>query len=246
MTTDCAFGENEAQGQYWNSAAGEKWVGHQAVIDRQLEAVTDLLLQTAAPQAGEAVLDVGCGTGAMLLRLAAAVGERGSLLGCDISSPMLELARQRIAAAGARNVEFVQADAQSHEFAEDAFDLVVSRFGVMFFADPAAAFANLRRPLRPGGRLGFVCWGPLADNPFILLPMQVATRHLGPAEPPPPRAPGPLAFSDPDYVSDILTAAGWSDVRVESREPPRNDRPPAPGRLAGSRSGTGGRVVRDA
>jgi SAM-dependent methyltransferase len=220
MMTDCAFGDNAAQVQYWNSAAGEKWVRHQAVMDQQLEVVADLLLQTAALRAGEAVLDVGCGTGATLLRLSAAVGEKGHVLGCDVSSPMLELARQRIAAAGVRNVDLVQADAQSHEFAEESFDLLVSRFGVMFFADPTAAFANLRRSLRSGGRLAFVCWAPLADNPFFLLPMQIATRHLGPPEPTPPRAPGPLAFSESDYVGDILTGAGWSDVRIEERQPP--------------------------
>ena len=176
----------------------EKWVRHQAFIDQQLEAVTDLLLQTAAVRVGEAVLDVGCGPGATLLRLAAVVGKEGHVLGCDVSAPMLALARQRIAAAGIRNVDVVQADAQSHGFAENAFDLVISRFGVMFFADPTAAFAKLRQPLKPGGRLAFVCWAPLADNPFFLLPIQIATRHLGPVEPTPPRAPGPLAFSQPD------------------------------------------------
>jgi SAM-dependent methyltransferase len=217
---DCAVGDNEAQVQYWNSAAGEKWVRHQEVMDQQLEVVTDLLLQTAAPRARESVLDVGCGTGATLLRLATAVGKEGHVLGCDVSAPMLALARQRIAAAGVLHVDLVQADAQSHDFTEDAFDLLVSRFGVMFFADPTAAFANLHRPLRRGGRLAFVCWAPLDDNPFFLLPIQVATRHLGPAEPTPPRAPGPLAFSDTDYVRDILTGAGWSNIRIDERQPP--------------------------
>jgi SAM-dependent methyltransferase len=217
MTT---FGDNEAQAQYWNSAAGEKWVRHQAFMDQQLEVVTDILLESAAPRAGEAVLDVGCGTGATLLRLALGVGKDGHVLGCDVSAPMLALARQRIAATGLRNVDVVQADAQTHDFAENAFDLLVSRFGVMFFADPTAAFANLRRSLRPEGRLAFVCWGPIADNPFFQLPMQVATRHLGPAESPPPRAPGPLAFSEPDYVGGVLTGAGWSDVQIQARQPP--------------------------
>ncbi len=220
MTTDRAVGDNESQVQYWNSAAGEKWVRHQAFMDQQLEVVTDLLLQTAALRAGEAALDVGCGTGATLLRLGEAVGKKGHVLGCDVSAPMLALARQRIAAAGVRNIDVLQADAQSHEFAENVFDLLVSRFGVMFFADPTAAFANLRRPLRPGGRLAFVCWAPLVDNPFFLLPMQIAARHLGPTEPTPPLAPGPLAFSERDYVGDILTGAGWSDVRVEAQQPP--------------------------
>jgi len=218
--TGCAFEDNEAQVKYWNSAAGEKWVRHQAVMDQQLKVVTDLLLETAAPRTGDAVLDVGCGTGGTLLRLAAAVDEKGHVLGCDVSAPMLALARQRIAAAGVRNVDVVQADAQSHVFAENAFDLLVSRFGVMFFADPTAAFTNLRRPLRPGGRLAFVCWGPLADNPFFLLPLQIATNFLGPFEPTPPRSPGPMAFSEPDYVADFLTGAGWSEVRIEDRQPP--------------------------
>jgi SAM-dependent methyltransferase len=189
-------------------------------MDQQLEVVTDLLLQTAAPRRGEAVLDVGCGTGATLLRLAAAVGMEGHVLGCDVSAPMLALARQRIAAAEVCNVNVVQADAQSHEFPENAFDLLISRFGVMFFAHPTAAFTNLRRPLRPEGRLAFVCWAPLADNPFFLLPMQIAARHLGSAEPTPPRAPGPLAFSEPDYVRDILASAGWKEVQIKDRRPP--------------------------
>jgi SAM-dependent methyltransferase len=217
MTT---VGTNEAQIQYWNSAAGEKWVRHQAVMDQQLELVTDLLLQTAAPRVGESVLDVGCGTGATLLRLAAAIGNEGHVLGCDVSAPMLALARQRIAAAGAQNADVIQADAQSHHFAESSFDLLVSRFGVMFFADPTAAFANLRRALRPRGRLAFVCWAPLADNPLFLLPIQIATRYLGPVEPTPPRAPGPLAFSEAEYVGEILTGAGWSDIRIKDRQPP--------------------------
>jgi SAM-dependent methyltransferase len=212
-------GDNEAQIQYWNAAAGEKWVRHQAFMDRQLEIVTDLLIETAAPRAGEAVLDVGCGTGATLLRLAAAVGTKGHVLGCDISAPMLAVAWKRIAAASVLNVKVVEADAQSHDFAESSFDLLVSRFGVMFFADPTAAFSNLHRAMRPGGRLAFVCWAPLADNPLFLLPMQIATRHLGPAEPMAPHAPGPLAFSDADYVRDILTGAGWSDVRIDAEQP---------------------------
>lgn len=219
MTMNCVSGDNEAQFQFWNSAAGEKWVRHQEVIDEQLEAVTDFLLQTAAPRSGEAVLDVGCGTGATLLRLAAIVGPEGRVLGCDVSAPMLTLARKRIPVARVPYVDLVQADAQSHKFREDAFDLVISRFGIMFFADPIAAFTNLRRPLQPGGRLAFVCWGPLADNPFFRVPMQIATRHLGPVEPTPPRAPGPLAFSEPDYVADILRSSGWSDVKIEEKQP---------------------------
>jgi SAM-dependent methyltransferase len=220
MTKEGALGDNEAQVQYWNSTAGERWVRHQAFIDQQLTAVTDLLLQAAAPKSGEAVLDVGCGTGATLLRLAAAVDNEGRVLGCDVSAPMLALARQRIAAAGVNNADIIEADAQSHRFPEATVDLLVSRFGVMFFANPTAAFANLRRPLKHGGRLAFVCWAALADNPFLLLPIQIATRYVGPLEPTPPRAPGPFAFSEPEYVSDILTNAGWSNVLIQEQRPP--------------------------
>lgn len=220
MTKESALGDNEAQVQYWNSTAGEKWVRHQAFIDQQLTAVTDLLLQAAAPKPGEAVLDVGCGTGATLLPLAAAVGDEGRVLGCDVSAPMLALARQRVAAAGVANTHIIRADAQSHRFPEATFDLLVSRFGVMFFADPTAAFANLRRPLKHGGRVAFVCWAALADNPFLLLPIQIAARYMGPFEQTPPRAPGPFAFSEPDYVRHILKDAGWSDVLIQEQRPP--------------------------
>lgn len=212
--------DNQAQVQYWNSEAAEKWVRHQQVMDHQLEAVTDLLLQKAGPNVREYAIDVGCGTGATLLRLAAAVGEEGRVVGCDVSSSMLALAQQRIAGAGMGNVQLVQADAQTHGFKGLHFDLVVSRFGVMFFADPMAAFANLRASVRKGGRLAFVCWGPLAENPLFLLPMRIAAQHLGPSEPPPPRSPGPLAFSDRGYVSDILRGAGWTNVQIEVQTPP--------------------------
>jgi SAM-dependent methyltransferase len=174
-------------------------------------------MDVAAVGAGEAVLDVGCGTGATLLRLAELAGPAGQVLGCDVSAPMLALARQR--AAGIAHVGIMQADAQAHRFPAAAFDAVVSRFGVMFFADPVAAFANLRQALRPGGRVAFVCWAPLADNPFFRLPMQAAVRRLGPVEPAPPRAPGPMAFGEPDYVREILAGAGYHDIVIDERRP---------------------------
>jgi SAM-dependent methyltransferase len=139
------------------------------------------------------------------------------VLGADISRTLLELARHR--AEGMRGVDFVEADAQTHAFEAARFDAVFSRFGVMFFADPKAAFANLRRALKPGGRLAFVCWRSPAENPVMVLPMQAALPLL--PEPPPqpePNAPGPFAFADPDRVRGILEAAGFDAIQVEPHD----------------------------
>jgi SAM-dependent methyltransferase len=128
---------------------------------------------------------------------------------------MLTAARRRIAESGLGNVTFVETDAQTHPFAPGHFDVVASRFGVMFFADPRAAFANLWRAIRPGGRLGFACWAGLADNPHWLVPYEVALRHLGPPAPTPPRAPGPMAFAEPDYVRGFLADAGFAAIDIK-------------------------------
>jgi len=116
---------------------------------------------------------------------------------------------------GHANVRFVRDDVQTHRFERASYDLAVSRFGVMFFGDPVGAFRNLARALRPGGRLGFVCWAPLEDNPWFALPLEVGVKRLGSPAPRPRRAPGPLALSEPDYVEQILCAAGLADVRIE-------------------------------
>ena len=151
--------------------------------------------------------------------LAETVGERGEVLGADISSAMLAGARSRLAETGRRNVTLVEADAQTHDFAPGHFDLVTSRFGVMFFADPAAAFTNLLRALRPGGRVCFACWAGLEDNRHWLVPYEVVLRHLGPPAPKPPRAPGPMAFADPDYVRSFLGAAGFAAIEIHRETP---------------------------
>jgi SAM-dependent methyltransferase len=147
------------------------------------------------------------------------VGERGQVVGADISDAMLAGARKRIAESGRRNVSLMQADAQTHGFEPGRFDLIASRFGVMFFADPAAAFTNLRAAARPAGRLCFACWGSLADNRHWLIPYEVVLRHLGPPEPKPARAPGPMAFADPDYVRSFLGAAGFEGIEIHRETP---------------------------
>jgi SAM-dependent methyltransferase len=151
--------------------------------------------------------------------LADAVGPQGRVVGIDISEPMLAAARKRIAESGLANISLMQADAQVHRFERDRFDLIASRFGVMFFADPVAAFSNLLPAARRGGRLCFVCWGPLEDNEHWLIPYRIAERILGPADPRPARAPGPMAFSDPAYVHSILEKAGFANVAINCETP---------------------------
>jgi SAM-dependent methyltransferase len=165
--------------------------------------------------AGERVLDVGCGCGETSLALARRVGATGSVLGVDISTVMLERARAR--AAGVANVRFLAADAQTHGFAPASFDVVFSRFGVMFFKDPRAAFSNLAQALAPGGRLGFHCWKSLAENPWMTVPLFAALQHVPPPTPPPPDAPGPFAFADAERVRGILADAGLAEIDFESR-----------------------------
>jgi SAM-dependent methyltransferase len=210
---------NTAQHQYWNTVAGPRWVGLGGFVERRVQVVNDLLLARSGAAAGESVLEIGCGTGATTVPLAEAVGPGGRVLGIDLSEPMLEGARKRIAESGLGNITLLEADAQVHPFEPGQFDLITSRFGVMFFADPFAAFGNLLPAARKGGRLCFICWARLEDNKHWLIPYEVALRHLGSPGPQPPRAPGPMAFSDPDYVRSILETAGFADVAIDRETP---------------------------
>ncbi len=202
---------NDEQIAYWNGLRGETWVREQETMDRALEPFGRAALEQAAPRAGESVIDVGCGCGATALALAAAVGATGSVVGVDISAPMLARARER--ARGLPQVSFVERDAATHAF-EARADLLFSRFGVMFFADPSAAFSNLRRALAPRGRVAFICWRTLEENVWLAVPLAAARRIVQPATPlPPADAPGPLAFADAARVQGILGRAGFADVR---------------------------------
>jgi SAM-dependent methyltransferase len=214
-----ATSANAAQREYWNTVAGPRWVGLEGFVERRIRAVNDLLLERSGVEPGGAVLEIGCGTGAFTEPLARAVGERGTVVGADISAAMLAGARKRLAEAGLGNVSLLEADAQTHKFEPGRFDLIASRFGVMFFEDPAAAFANLIGASRRGGRLCFACWGSLDENRHWLIPYEVALRHLGPPKPRPARAPGPMAFADADYVRSFLGSAGFADIVVDRTHP---------------------------
>jgi SAM-dependent methyltransferase len=209
--------DNTAMGEYWNQVAGPRWVGRAGVQEARNVEVAHLLQREAAPQPGERVLDIGCGTGATAIPFAAAVAPSGHVTGIDISMPMLDQAQRNIAEAGAGNITLVQADAQVHRFPEDSFDLLVSRFGVMFFADPVAAFTNLFAGLSKGGRLCMAVWAGMAENAHWKIPFDIAVKHLGAPAPVDPHAPGPMAFRDPAYLRDILTKAGFSAIDVAPR-----------------------------
>jgi SAM-dependent methyltransferase len=212
-------GPNAEQITYWNEQSGPKWVARQALLDVQLASFGEAAIAAAAVQPGERVLDVGCGCGDTTLALVRTVGARGRAVGVDVSAPMLARARERAAAEGLANAEFLQADAQTHAFAPASFDAVVSRFGVMFFADPTAAFRNLRAALAPGGRLAFACWQGLPENPWMLVPVMAAARHVPLPPPPAPGAPGPFAFAERERVTGILAAAGFAAVDFRTFAP---------------------------
>lgn len=196
---------------FWNGPGGVHWVAEQARMEAMLAPVADAALAHAAARAGEIVLDIGCGYGITAARLARAVGPTGRVIGLDVSAPMLELARTRT--TDISNIEWVEADAATYAFTPASADLVFSRFGVMFFGDPTAAFANLRRALRPSGRLVFACWRAAADNPWLQIPARAIAAHVAMPPRPGPEDPGMLSFADPARVTRILTQAGFATPR---------------------------------
>ena len=213
--SEAAAAPNAAQIDYWNAVAGETWSRMQEQLDRQLEPLGLEAARVLAAQPGERILDIGCGCGQTTLALAERVGAAGAVTGVDISRPMLGVARGRPVPAGAATPRFNEADVQTADLGAGAYDAVFSRFGVMFFADPAAAFANIRGALKAGGRMTFVCWRPMAENLWMRLPLEAALPLLPPLPPPDPTAPGPFAFADPDRVRGILTQAGFSDIEIQ-------------------------------
>jgi ubiquinone/menaquinone biosynthesis C-methylase UbiE len=205
---------NEAQRVYWNSPVGERWVTADSLMGELLAAVLSPILERVALSPGDAALDIGCGSGALTAEVARRVAP-GRVTAVDVSRPLLALARERVAAEGLTNVAFVEADAQDAPFEEGAAAAVVSRFGTMFFGNPEAAFANLRRALAPGGRLSIAAWGPVAQSPWFALPRAAAVDRLGHVPMLEPRSPGPFAFDDADYLAGLLTRAGFEDVAVD-------------------------------
>jgi SAM-dependent methyltransferase len=213
MEPSAAHQGNADQIAYWNGPGGQRWANRQQAQDILLAPVADILIGRARAKAGERTVDVGCGSGAISIALAQTVGPNGHVLGIDISAPMLARARQ-VAPAGLP-VDFVQADATVYPFDPASFDLVVSRFGVMFFADPALSFGNLRRAMKPSGRLVFACWRTPRENPFFMTPLQAVYQHAPRLPQPGPEDPGPFAFASEARVRRILGEAGFTAIAME-------------------------------
>jgi SAM-dependent methyltransferase len=211
-------GPNAEQIAYWNDQAGLKWVRLQEQLDAMIGPLGLAALDRASVAENERVLDVGCGCGATSLELARRVGGGGDVLGVDLSSVMLDRARERASEQSLDAVRFEVADAQALAFDGPGFDLIFSRFGVMFFADPEQAFRNLRGALANSGRICFLCWQAVTSNPWMLVPLQAAAKHVQLPPPPAPGAPGPFSFADGELVRGILEGAGFSEIRIEPLE----------------------------
>jgi SAM-dependent methyltransferase len=212
--------QNDKPENAWTDKAGSNWVKLQARTDAQLEPLGTAVIEALAPRPGERVLDIGCGAGQTLLQLSERVGATGGVVGVDVSEPMLTAAREGVRRAGVSNVELVFGNAATEPL-PGPFDVVFSRFGVMFFEDSVSAFRHLRASMRSGGRLGFVCWQALEKNPWVALPLR-AVQAILPEQPLPalmtPGCPGPFYFSDPELVRRVLGEAGFEQIAIEARE----------------------------
>ena len=240
--TDAAA--NATQEEYWNGRAGETWVELQRLLDMELGPLGREAQAALDPQPGDQVLDIGCGTGETSLDLAAATAPGGAVLGVDISRTLLDIATRRAADQGLK-ARFEVADAQTSDFGGERFDAAFSRFGVMFFADPAAAFANIRKALKPGGRIAFVCWRPPAENPLMTAPFKAAEHLIPPMPPSDPLAPGPFAFADPERVRRILDGAGFGQVAIRPFDAKVGGWTPEEALIVAQRVGPLGTILRE-
>jgi SAM-dependent methyltransferase len=202
--------------RYWAQVEGPHYVAEADRYDILMHGFSEALLDAAGLRSGERVLDIGCGTGSITIEAARRVGPDGAAVGVDVSPPMLDLARRRSTASRIDQVDFRRADAQTHSFEDARFDAVISRNGLMFFDDPDAAFANLARALRPGGRLAFVAPQDMAHSEWVMAAGAAAAPHVGAPQGLAPNTPGPYGLSDPDRTRSILAGAGFVDVTIEA------------------------------
>lgn len=206
---------NPEQSQLWNGPGARSWIAAQVVLDQAFLGFETLLADTVAEAGARSVLDIGCGTGATTRALARRLEPDGRALGADISAPMIARATELAAEEGSR-AKFLTADAQTHVFEPEAFDMIVSRFGVMFFSDPVAAFANLHLATRPGGLLTMLSWRSITENPFMTAAEQAAQPFLPDLPKRAPNGPGQFAFADQHHVHGILEESGWKGAASEA------------------------------
>ena len=210
--------QNKSQIEFWHGDTGRNWVAYDALMEAMLKPIGETVLDVFQFLPHARALDIGCGCGHPTLSLATRIGPGGSVTGVDISAPMLSVARELTATnehKGA-SINFLEVDAQVHPFEPENFEHVFSRFGVMFFEDPIAAFRNIHHALTASGTLAFCCWQSRTVNPFMTVPAQAALELLPPPPEMPPRAPGPFAFAEPDYVDSILSQSGFSNIDITS------------------------------
>lgn len=207
--------DNAEQIAEWNGVVGQRWVAMQQQVERVVAPFGEAALRAAAPRTGERVIDIGCGCGDTSIAIARMVGPSGAAIGIDVSQPMLAVARSREALAECAQLAFREGDASQAELPAD-IDLLFSRFGVMFFSQPAAAFRHLRKALRTGGRCVFVCWRAPRDNAWAMTPLSAAREAMNITPAPADRdAPGPFAFADDERLRAILSSAGFGDIGVQ-------------------------------
>jgi ubiquinone/menaquinone biosynthesis C-methylase UbiE len=204
---------DDGQTTLWNGLAGRAWVETQELLDQMFKPFENLLVEAVSAGSGRRVLDVGCGTGSTTLAVARQLGAQGHCTGIDISAPMLTAARAR-AERESTPAGFLHANAQTHAFEPASFDMVISRFGVMFFDDSVRAFANLRRASEDDAELRFIAWRSPSENPFMTTAERAAAPLLPNIPARRPDAPGPFAFADPHRVSRILEESGWAEIDI--------------------------------
>jgi ubiquinone/menaquinone biosynthesis C-methylase UbiE len=217
MEAPVGHDRNADQIAYWNGSGGQRWSDRHATQDVLLAPISRLLIDRVKARPGERILDVGCGCGSTSAAMAREVAPSGFVLGVDISAPMLTLARQLASKELSQQgpIDFVLADATVYPFDPASFDVLASRFGVMFFAEPTVSFAHMRRALRPSGRVAFACWREPRDNPWMMAPLQAVYKHVPKLPQQAPDDPGPFAFASEERVNRILSEAGFVEVAME-------------------------------
>ena len=236
---------NDEQFEFWNEGIGKKWVEEDDSMNERLSILTKELFLKSNINRNDKILDIGCGGGQTSFEASEMVGENGYVVGADISKILLDLAKSKY--ANTKNLEFKYCDVQNYKFRENSFNKVISRFGVMFFENPIEAFKNIYNSIQEGGSLNFVCWTNVMENEFFTDPTNIIIKHLNKEFPEITRAPGPLAFSEADYVKEILVSSQFKNVKVEKvySSISTNDSAEKDGDLL-LKLGLGGRLLADA